>query len=910
MHYKSKSLSEPIAGGNVKVVCRFRPFNRKEIEMGSNCPIKFIDNRTIKIKDNDDQYFSFDAIFDTESTQDQVFEEAGAPLVAQVLQGFNGTIFAYGQTGSGKTFTMQGPSIDDQITKGLIPRIVSQIFQSIDESPDNLEWRLKFSVVEVYMEKIRDLMDLQRDNLKIREKNNDIYIEDVSEHYVTNFEEVQFYLKVANANRSVASTDMNAGSSRSHQLFSLEIGQTDIKTNSAKVGKLYLVDLAGSEKLAKTNAKGTQFDEAKKINLSLSAQGNVINSLTDKGAKHIPYRSSKLTRILQNSLGGNSKTTLIITCSPSDWNQEETVSTLRFGMRAKAIKNNAKINKEYTVPELQKMAEDFQRQIENYKNYVLNLENLLEDNEIQYNKNLQAIEVTPNTSANKSAKDKTPDNSLLLDKKNDSFSKPKNLHRHNLTVPKQTAIDENSDNQDDSREQSMNLLDETQTVKLNNNNELRTDNNTFNKNKKNIEYKSKTTQTFALTESQMYKSKYEIIYEEFSKQCNDYDILIKENHILNLQIDNFNMKNKTMEEKVGAMEKQINLLENINASVTKDLVNLQKTYIESFNNQSDGNVGSKFLLEKKLIENLSVNSLFEVTNRIDLGTQKRLLDFQNSQEISDKDNINFECNSCRTHHMYLDEQKLKQFDQTINTFFDNLKKERNTFQGDYEKIKGKISDIKVTKSTAELIFEHQDIISKLIMVIQNNMESYVSKVPLVLQNIIEKGKAEMNTEKNNETANQSYEFNQDNTQSNFDHSLSKNNTFKTQENIVVNNNRVIRLEQNLSDTLKLVNSYKEKCNLLSKLLEENPEKLPQAYLQKLSDIPSIHVNPNKDPNPASKTDLNHKLMMINNQEKNEFLVEYFNANTRIVKHIKGGNSQQKKRQVEWLKKQKNSKPSN
>lgn len=164
--------------------------------------------------------------------------------------------------------------------------------------------------------------------------------------------EVYELMRIGSSNREVGYTNMNAGSSRSHSIFSITIQQNSKLDFSSKTGKLYLVDLAGSEKVGKTGAEGKRLDEAKNINKSLSALGKVIFALTDKKSSHVPYRDSKLTRVLQDSLGGNAKTSLIITCSPSAFNEAETISTLRFGIRAKAIKNKPKVNKELTVAEL------------------------------------------------------------------------------------------------------------------------------------------------------------------------------------------------------------------------------------------------------------------------------------------------------------------------------------------------------------------------------------------------------------------------------------------------------------------------------------------------------------------------------------------------------------------------------
>lgn len=204
------------------------------------------------------------------------------------------------------------------------------------------------------MQKLKDLLDSNKNDLKIRsDKKRGIFIEDLTENYISSMEEVYKLIEIARNCRSIASTNMNERSSRSHMIFILTISQNNTLDLTAKTGKLYLVDLAGSEKIAKTGAEGKTLDQAKKINASLTTLGKVINALTDGKSTHIPYRDSKLTRVLQESLGGNSKTTLIVTCSPHPNNLSETISTLRFGISAKKIKNTPKINKELTVAELQ-----------------------------------------------------------------------------------------------------------------------------------------------------------------------------------------------------------------------------------------------------------------------------------------------------------------------------------------------------------------------------------------------------------------------------------------------------------------------------------------------------------------------------------------------------------------------------
>ena len=270
---------------------------------------------------------------------------------------------------------MMGADIDDEEQRGIIPRIVEQIFVSIARSPQNIEYAIRVSYMEIYMEKIRDLLAPHNDNLPIHEeKLRGVYVKGLLEIYVGSIQEVYTVMRKGGAARATAATNMNQESSRSHSIFVITITQKNMETGSAKSGQLFLVDLAGSEKVGKTGASGQTLEEAKKINKSLSALGMVINSLTDGKSTHIPYRDSKLTRILQESLGGNSRTTLIINCSPSSFNDAETISTLRFGVRAKTIKNKAKINAELSPLELKQLLKKAQNQVTTYEAYLSSLE--------------------------------------------------------------------------------------------------------------------------------------------------------------------------------------------------------------------------------------------------------------------------------------------------------------------------------------------------------------------------------------------------------------------------------------------------------------------------------------------------------------------------------------------------------
>lgn len=294
--------------------------------------------------------YLFDRVIKPNSSQEKVYEIVAKDIVKDVLNGYNGTIFAYGQTSSGKTHTMEG-KLGDPTWQGIIPRIVHDIFNHIYNMEEALEFHIKVSYFEIYMDKIRDLLDVSKVNLSVHEDKNRVpSVKGATERFVSSPEEVFETIALGKSNRHVAVTNMNEHSSRSHSVFLIQVKQENIENQKKLLGKLYLVDLAGSEKVSKTGAEGSVLDEAKNINKSLSALGNVIAALAD-GKTHVPYRDSKLTRILQESLGGNARTTIVICASPASFNEAETKSTLDFGKRAKNIKNCVSVNEELTAEE-------------------------------------------------------------------------------------------------------------------------------------------------------------------------------------------------------------------------------------------------------------------------------------------------------------------------------------------------------------------------------------------------------------------------------------------------------------------------------------------------------------------------------------------------------------------------------
>ncbi|KAL3841306.1 hypothetical protein ACJMK2_019469, partial [Sinanodonta woodiana] len=354
----------------VKVIVRCRPMNTREKDLDCKPVIIIEESRAYcAIKNPNDEKappkpFTFDGAYDINSTTENIYNEIAYPLIEGVTEGYNGTIFAYGQTGCGKSFTMQGIS-DPSTQRGIIPRAFDHIFETVSVT-EGKKFLIHAAYCEIYNEEIRDLLGKDiKAKMELKEHpEKGVYVNGLSMHPVHNVHECERIMTKGWNNRSTGATLMNTDSSRSHSIFTINLEMATVDDEGEehiRAGKLNLVDLAGSERQAKTGATGDRLKEATKINLSLSALGNVISALVDGKSKHIPYRDSKLTRLLQDSLGGNTKTLMVACLSPADNNYEESLSTLRYANRAKNIQNKPKINEDPKDALLRQYQEEIQK---------------------------------------------------------------------------------------------------------------------------------------------------------------------------------------------------------------------------------------------------------------------------------------------------------------------------------------------------------------------------------------------------------------------------------------------------------------------------------------------------------------------------------------------------------------------
>ncbi|CAA2979827.1 kinesin KIN-14R [Olea europaea subsp. europaea] len=340
--------------GNIRVFCRCRPLSKSEVSSGCASVVEFDAAKDgelgILSSGSAKKTFKFDRVYTPKDGQADVFADA-SPLVISVLDGYNVCIFAYGQTGTGKTFTMEGT----EVNRGVNYRTLEELFKIANERSETFSYSISVSVLEVYNEQIRDLLATSTSKkLEIKQASEGFHhIPGIVEAKVEDINEVWNVLKAGSSARAVGSNNVNEHSSRSHCMLSIMVRAKNLLTEVCTKSKLWLVDLAGSERIAKTDVQGDRLKEAQNINRSLSALGDVISALANKSS-HIPYRNSKLTHLLQDSLGGDSKTLMFVQISPSDHDLSETLSSLNFATRVRGVELGP-ARKQIDTGELQKM---------------------------------------------------------------------------------------------------------------------------------------------------------------------------------------------------------------------------------------------------------------------------------------------------------------------------------------------------------------------------------------------------------------------------------------------------------------------------------------------------------------------------------------------------------------------------
>ena len=591
-------------------------------------------------------------------------------MVESVLSGYNGTIFAYGQTGSGKTYTMVG-EFDNPSIKGIIPRSFDYIFdriKQIQKEDPSSKYNISISFIQIYLEMIQDLFE-PSNQVRIREDpERGVFLDNCLWIKVKNTNDCCEAFKKKEKNRITECTRMNAHSSRSHALLIARIERNfiDEKSNEHIMtqGHLYLVDLAGSERVTKTNAREMRLEEAKKINYSLLILGNCIQSLTSPNSKFVSYRDSKLTRILQESLGGNAKTSLIVTISPSGYNSEETLSALNFGLRAMKVQNKPVINRAQDYQAMCfKLQEEYDKLMEQYSKLRIEYDKVCDENE-----KLKSGEMFLNMQKN-NIKQQIKNNSIShedMEKIKKKFEKDMaNLEMYYNKVLK---------NKEEENMQIMKDIDNTLIKK---------DNKIQNLSNKIIEYEQKLKNIIE-TNSDLNKE-----IEDLQKTCND---MLLEKEQFNTKINNLIQTNQNL-------SKNINLLKKANEDKKNLLINKQ-TQTEQIINPK-----LKELLYKHKIseEDINLNNFSKIISQLIIGmeTMSNDANIYNAKLKKSNESIalitkNYEE---KINNLYMENNELKNNIINLNNEKKEINNENNKFRIQKEneliECKNKIDDLEI-----------------------------------------------------------------------------------------------------------------------------------------------------------------------------------------------------------------------
>jgi len=568
----------------VKVAVRCRPMSESEKAEGQ-IPVVKVDSSRNEIylnnpKKGEEKQFTFDYTYCHNSLQKDVYEQCAYSLIESVIEGYNATIFAYGQTGTGKTFTMEGDK-DREELKGIIPRVFDHIFTTIDGT-STTQFLVTCSMIELYNEDVFDLLAAKTsDKLDVKEKPGEgFFVKDLSTHDTKTAKECMSLLESGSRSRKKGETQMNKDSSRSHSIFSISI-ETSVALENGKQmlkrGKLNLVDLAGSERQAKTKATGQALEEAKKINLSLVCLGKVISGLV-QGGKHIPYRDSKLTKLLTDSLGGNTKTLMITNVGPALKNYEETLNSIRYANQAKSIKNKPRINED---PKDAKLRE-IQEEITKLKEYLKSITNGKEG--LNFNDIFKG-EITENMK------------SQMMKQMMDEKQKLEERHREEMEkIIQMRQISE---------EERARLLDQVRKHEEEENRER--------------EEKQRLLEKISsikgkIIQGQKTKEEYLRVQKELQKKREENERMKKQQFSLKQEAEDADIEKGLLEKKYASQKEELKEKEDLITKISRRYHQLKgeyEEYIESYNNQIKSLTEENNELQSQIeLNNLTVTSYF------------------------------------------------------------------------------------------------------------------------------------------------------------------------------------------------------------------------------------------------------------------------------------------------------------
>ena len=650
----------------IKVCCRFRKeFDHSDDEYDlwefeEETATIYYGPRNTKLE----KKWTYDYILPPDTTQEQMYDKVAKKTIIDFTEGYNGTIFAYGQSGSGKTYSMLGPdsvfetlasSVENELY-GITPRAVYQIFNIFKDFERNgTKWKLSISYIEIYNEKIKCLFS-KKDGLKIREDPNEGFIIPEKESIdcltpLAVFEGIN----LASRNRATGATNQNERSSRSHAILQLELIYNSID-GLVRKSHLSLVDLAGSERIAKTGAEGQRLKEAQKINQSLTTLGMVIMSLTTAGSKHIPFRNSKLTLILKDSLGGSAKTTLLCTASRLKRHSEESIQTLYFAARAKTIKNSAKKNIILSAGELQYLANGLKKEIMLLRGQLKNIGyqwRLIEDKKLlsfcnndeflnDPNSPVEALDKKESTATNENTgNNDNKDNKENNQQKNEKSNNENNVNNENNTKTNEGDNNKKVEEKNESTNVNANVNEETKNKEEKNVNNVNSEEkkeikisgdkneNSNKKDEKTNEEKDALIETLKVnmkTERELLQLIIDELYEKLDKKDKENMALLKTISQLNqtLKDNNINITNDNI---------SINN-DNINNNASNDNNNNTNNENNNINENKDNNINTNDnnnnINEKKENENNNINGnndnnqtlSTKVENKTELDTKK------------------------------------------------------------------------------------------------------------------------------------------------------------------------------------------------------------------------------------------------------------------------------------------------